>query len=98
MNDHLEQVEKIFAAMAISGIYVSDFAKLTGISRTSLYKWRNGEAITDKIRLNLAASTADRLAWAVEKKRLPLSEVMSAKERVQALKRIVMLSNQEMRP
>lgn len=48
------KVAYIFEAMEKSSISLTDFALLTRISRMSLYKWKDGGAINDKLRLDLA--------------------------------------------
>ena len=80
----------IFDALARANVTISDFAKLTSISRQTLHHWKAGGAINDTIRLNLAYNTAKRITTATDTKKLPLVEKIPAAERVVVLKRIIL--------
>ena len=80
----------IFDTLARADVTISDFAKLTSISRQTLHHWKAGGSINDLIRLNLAFNTAKRLATATEGGRLPLNEKLPSAERVVILKRIIL--------
>ena len=64
------------------------FAKLTGISRESLYRWKAGNPVTDQLRLRLATSYATKLGEATQAGKLPLKKV-SPKERIGMLRAII---------
>jgi hypothetical protein len=82
----------IFDTLARADITISDFALLlTGkISRQTLHHWKAGGKINDQLRLNLAFTTAKRLATATDTKKLPLTEKIPSAERVVVLKRIIL--------
>jgi DNA-binding XRE family transcriptional regulator len=67
---------------------MSAFAKLTGISRETLYRWKKGNAVTDTLRLNLAHTYARHLDTAAKAGDLPLKGV-SPKERTKVLRAII---------
>lgn len=80
--------EHIFKAIEAAGVTMAAFAKLTGISRVSLYRWRDGNVVTDQLRLKLASSYADKLTKATAAGRLPLLGV-SPKERIAMLRKVI---------
>lgn len=90
------KVDYIFAALNASGVSMADFARLTKVSRASLYNWRNGNNVTDKLRLRDAYAFATRLAKAVELKKLPLIGMYRMSERQGVLLRIIAEANKEL--
>ena len=73
-----------------SQISISDIADLTNISRTSYYRWKDGKPASDRIRVNAAYITAQRLEQAIHDNRLPLqARIPNKKERQKILKRII---------
>jgi len=67
----------------------TDFASLTNISRETLYRWKKGQPIADKLRLDIAYNTALRLEKGCRHGRLPLKEKLKAPQRVKVLRKIV---------
>lgn len=90
------KVKAIFAALEKAGVSMTDFARLTGVSRASLYNWRSGANVTDMIRLRDAYAFALRLSKAVEMKKLPLVGMYQLTERIKVLKQIIADANKEM--
>jgi transcriptional regulator with XRE-family HTH domain len=91
------KVAFILKALEASGVSMTDFARLTGVSRTSLYAWKRGGHVADRLRLTVAFNTAVRLDRAAEQKMLPLEDMYSVAERLAELRRIVAAVNQGMR-
>jgi hypothetical protein len=91
-----EKVVAIFAILELSKVSMTDFSRLSGISRASLYNWKAGANVTDMLRLRDAYAFALRLNKAVEMKKLPLVGLYKLTERVQVLKRIIGEANKEM--
>lgn len=83
------KVTHVFKSLERASISITDFSKLTSISRMSLHRWRNGSAVTDMLRLNLAYSTALRLDRAVAKRKLPLHDRLKAPQRLVVLRKII---------
>lgn len=79
----------IFDALEKSGVTMSDFARITRISRVTLYRWKTGNAITDQLRLDLAYNTAVRFKKACKHDMLPLVDKLKPVKRVQVLRNIV---------
>jgi predicted transcriptional regulator len=92
-----DKVSFIIKTLEESEVSITDFARLTNISRTSLYAWKKGQNVADKLRLSVAFNYALRLAKAVENKRLPLVGMYSVAERIKTLKVIIAEMNGEMR-
>lgn len=84
-----EKVKYIFDAIDKSGIAITDFSKLTRISRESLYRWRRGSNITDKLRLDLAYTVAVRLEKACRCEELPLVDKLKPEQRIVVLRKII---------
>jgi hypothetical protein len=72
-----------------SGVTITDFSRLTRISRETLYRWKDGANITDNLRLDLAYNTALRLEKACREGKLPLFEKLKAPARIKLLRSIV---------
>lgn len=87
----MNQTDKIFAALEASGVSMSDFARLTTVTRSTLYKWKDGTVsnIRDRRALSIALAYADKLTLATEAGRLPLKEVYRISKRVSVLRSIV---------
>ena len=87
----MNQIDKIFAALDASGVSVSDFARLTTVSRSTLYKWKDGTVsnIRDRRALSIALAYADKIQQAVAAKRLPLTETYRITKRVSVLRGII---------
>jgi len=56
-----EQIDFIFKVLDATNTNLSKFSRLTSISRTTLYKWKNGDSTGDKFRLAAAVKHAKRL-------------------------------------
>ena len=84
-----ETIEYIFEAIDKSGVSLTDFSRLTNISRETLYRWKKGAAATDKLRVNLAYTVAVRFEKACRLEKLPLTDRLKAPQRLQALRRII---------
>ncbi len=84
-----QTVEYIFEVLEKSGMYLTDFSRITGISRVALYRWRKGNPIADKLRLNLAYQAAYRLEKACRLGLLPLHNKYKKVERIKLLRKIV---------
>jgi hypothetical protein len=91
------KVTFIFESLEEAAVSMTDFSRLTNISRTSLYAWKRGNTVSDHLRLNLAFNTALRISKAVEANRLPLTEKLSSSERLRALRAVITTTNREMR-
>lgn len=91
-----EKIANIFMTLEKSGVSMTDFSRLTGVSRASLYNWRSGANVTDKIRLRDAYAFALRLSKAVDMKKLPLVGMYRLTERIKVLKQIIADANKEM--
>jgi hypothetical protein len=84
-----EKVAYIFKAIDASGIYMVDFARITGISRESLYRWKKGMNVSDMLRLNMAYKTAERLEKLCRDGLLPLADSHRPEKRLQVLRMII---------
>ncbi len=84
-----KSIKYIFESVEKSGVSMVDFSRITGISRETLYRWRNGSPVSDKLRLNLAYTIAVRLEKACRAKKLPLKDKLKIDQRIHTLKRIV---------
>jgi len=91
------KVSFIIKTLEESEVSITDFSRLTNISRTSLYAWKKGQNVADKLRLSVAYNYALRLAKAIENKRLPLIGMYSVAERTKTLRAIIAEANKEMR-
>lgn len=83
-----EETKYIFEVLERAGVGMLAFAQLTGISRESLYRWRKGNAVADKLRLKIAHTYARHLDTATKAGELPLQGV-SPKERTKVLREII---------
>lgn len=83
------KVTYIFDALDRAGVSITDFSRITSISRESLHRWKTGSAIKDKLRLNLAYSTATRLETACREGILPLHDKLKTMQRVKVLRKII---------
>ena len=83
-----KETDYIFEVVEKAGVGMLAFAQLTGVSRESLYRWRKGNAVTDKLRLNLVHTYARHLDTATQDGLLPLQGV-SPKERTKVLREII---------
>lgn len=89
MTDTSPKVTYIFEALDKSGITITDFARLTSISRKSLYAWKKGSSISDRLRLDFAYSYALRIEKACRLGELPLQDKLRKEQRVQTLRKII---------
>ncbi len=87
------KVKYIFNAIAIASITMTDFARITRISRETLYRWRSGGAITDMLRLDFAYGNARRIEAACRSGKLPLTDKLKKEARVDRLRKIIAASN-----
>lgn len=83
-----ETTKYIFEVLERAGIGMQPFATLTDISRESLYRWKRGNAVTDKLRLKIVYTYARHLDTAVKAGLLPL-EGVKPKERTKVLREII---------
>jgi len=90
MATNEEKVKYIFDAREKAEITFTDFSRLTGISRTTLYRWVAGGDISDILRLNMAYIA---FAYPIEKAcrsgLLPLKSKLKKEHRVEALRKII---------
>jgi hypothetical protein len=83
------KIEYIFKAVDVAKISLTDFSRLTGISRETLYRWKDGRNITDKLRLDLAYTVATRMEKACRLGKLPLTDRLEKEQRVVVLRKII---------
>ena len=89
-SDLQQKIEFVNKMIDCSQISISDMSELTSISRNTFYRWANGKPASDRIRVNAAYMTAQRLEQAIKNRRLPLmSRIQDKKERLSTLKRII---------
>lgn len=79
----------IFEAIEKAGVSITDFSRLTRISRVTLYRWKKGTPITDMLRRDLAFTLATRLEKACRAGKLPITDKLKADQRLAVLRRIV---------
>lgn len=84
-----DKINYIFKAVETSNIFLTDFGRLTGISRETLYRWKDGGNITDKLRLDLAYTVATRIEKACRLGKLPLTDKLKKVQRVVVLRQII---------
>ena len=87
MNE--EKVKYIFECVGKAEVNLIDFARLTQISRNSLYRWKREGNATDNIRVQLADSAAQRLEMACRNGLLPLTDRLKAEKRFDVIRKIV---------
>jgi hypothetical protein len=83
------KVKYIFEALEKADITMTDFTRLTRISRESLYRWKNGSPVKDMLRLDLAYTYAKRMEAACRAERLPLTSKLKAPQRLAVLRKII---------
>jgi len=83
------KVEYILEALDKSHVSMTDFSKLTRVSRMSLYKWKAGSKISDMLRLDLAYTVATRLEKACRLGKLPLVDRYKPEPRRKLLRKII---------
>ena len=89
-TDISQKIEFIARMLECSQITITDIADITTISRTSYYRWKDGKPASDRIRINAAYITAQRIEQAIKDNRLPLqARIPNKKERLAALRRII---------
>lgn len=86
---HKNKIEYIFEAIDKAGVTYIDFSRITRISRATLYQWKKGGAIRDKLRLDLAYVTATRLEKGCVHGRLPITDKLKPKQRIKVLRKII---------
>jgi len=81
----------LFETLRAAEISISDFARLTTISRNTLQRWKRDDfqSIRDQLRLDLANQYAARIEIARLKGRLPLKEKYRLTERTAVLRRLL---------
>lgn len=84
-----QKVEYIFKAREVAEVTYTDFAKLTRISRETLYRWRNGAPAKDELRLGIALTYAVRFEKACRAGLLPLKDKLNADMRLKTYRKIV---------
>jgi hypothetical protein len=83
-----EAVDFIFATLDESGVNVTDFHRLTGVSRVTLYNWKNTREASDMFRLGYAHQVAEKLHKAVEDKKLPFADRLQKGHRISELEKL----------
>ena len=83
------KVKYIFEALDKSGVTMTDFSRITRISRETLYRWKKGNAITDRLRLDFAYTAAIRLEKGCRLGRLPIQEKLKKEQRLVVLRKII---------
>ena len=86
---HKPKVDAIFAALDRSQVSIADLAVLAKVSRETLYRWKNGNNITDRLRLDLVYTIASKLNTAVDRDALPLTGHRKPQERRELLRDII---------
>lgn len=94
MSDHTiannRKIEFINRMLECSQLTITDISELTSISRTSFYRWKAGQPASDRIRINAAFITAQRIEQAIKDGRLPMrARISNKQERLAVLKRII---------
>lgn len=82
-------IKHIFDAKEQAGISMVDLSRLTGISRETLYRWKKGAKVTDRLRLNLAYTYSVRISKAVQLEQLPLKDKLKKDQRLKVYKDII---------
>ena len=89
-NDIQQKIEFVNKMIDCSQISIADMSEITSISRNTFYRWRQGKPASDRIRVNAAYITAQRLEMAIRAGRLPLHAGFREKKyRLTTLKRII---------
>lgn len=83
------KVAFVFNTLAKAGVRMIDFARVTRITRETLYRWKGGGNITDELRRDIAYSYALRLDKAVAAGKLPFTDKLKKNERMVALRKII---------
>ncbi|MFA5429497.1 MAG: hypothetical protein WC279_14935 [Sulfurimonas sp.] len=83
------KVAFIFTTLDKARVRMIDFARVTRITRETLYRWKGGGNITDELRRDIAYSYALRLDKAVAAGKLPFANKLKKDERVVALRKII---------
>lgn len=83
------KVEYIFEAIEKSHVSMTDFSLITKISRESLYRWKDGRPVTDRLRLDLAYTVARNMEKACRLGKLPLVDRYKPEPRRKLLRKIV---------
>ena len=55
-------VRRCMATLAVAGCPAIDVAYLVGVSRSTLYRWRNGDELPDPVQLELLRSLAAQVS------------------------------------
>ena len=84
-----ERIKYIFDAASNAKVSMTDLALLTGISRETLYRWKDGKPAKDKLRLGIAYTIATRLVKACGLDELPLKNKLKKEPRVAVLRKII---------
>ena len=79
----------VFDVLDKAGVRMTDFARVTRITRETLYRWKNGGNITDELRRDIAYTYALRLEKAVAAGRLPFTDTLKKEQRVVTLRKII---------
>lgn len=83
------RVQYILAAIEKAEVSMTDVSRLTGVSRVTLYRWKNEANIKDKLRLNMVYTMAQRFEKACRAGRLPFPNKLKVEQRIGALRKIV---------
>ena len=79
----------IFEVVERTKVSMIDMARITNVSRTTMYRWRDGENITDEFRLNYVYQISLRMNKAYQIGKLPLKNKFKKDERIKVLKQII---------
>jgi len=83
------KVTYIFEVLQTTAVGITDFSRLTGISRMTLHRWKKGGHVKDTLRREIAYKTALRLEKAKTWNELPLVDSYKPAMRTKLLRTIV---------
>ena len=83
------KVKYIFEALENAEITFSDYSRLTSITRQTLYNWKAGNPVSDRLRLDFAYSMAARITRAHRMGKLPLTDKLKTAQRIAVLRKII---------
>ena len=86
------KVKYIFDAIKKAGVSITDLSRLTSVSRESLYRWKNGNPVADRLRLDIVYRTALRFESACREGKLPFPDRLKKVQRLKALRTIIRTS------
>lgn len=87
MNE--DKIPYILDCIEKADVSFTDFSLISGISRETIYRWKNGGTVRDRLRFNMAYTLATLLEKACRAGRLPLTDKLKSEARVKVLRKIV---------